>query len=477
MARKLVVVFVHGWSVRNTDTYGGLPSQIIAEANALGWAIDKRHIFLGRYISFQDEVSIPDVVIALDAALSREGLNGKRFCAITHSTGAPVMREWLAYWQNGHANEAICPLSHLIMLAPANFGSALATLGRSKLGRLKAWVEGGVEPGEAVLDWLELGNPSAWDLNAQWINGQGVSLSENGCFQFVLTGQSIDRALYDAINSYTGEIGSDGVVRVAAANLNATYVRLVQEPGPDGKPEPLVAELVTRAPRTAFRLVAGRSHSGTKMGILRSVPEASTAAPVHPTVDAVMRCLRVESEADYAAACDAFEQHTAEVAARERVEKTTIGPFEREFIHSSRTMVVFRVRDSRGDPIEDFDLTLLGPDADNRLDPDNLPPGFFVDRQTNTHHPGVVTYFLDHEIMSRVSRLGLRVTPRPNSGFAHYKEAQFEEGSDQLIRALRPSATTLVDIRLRRVVRANTFLLGAGFATQDFTHEIPSDEL
>ena len=42
----------------------------------------------------------------------------------------------------------------------------------------------------------------------------------------MVIGQTIDRKLYDNLNTYTGESGSDGVVRVAAANLNSAYVRL-----------------------------------------------------------------------------------------------------------------------------------------------------------------------------------------------------------------------------------------------------------
>ena len=35
MARqKRIVVLVHGWSVRNTDTYGGLPERLKREAGA-----------------------------------------------------------------------------------------------------------------------------------------------------------------------------------------------------------------------------------------------------------------------------------------------------------------------------------------------------------------------------------------------------------------------------------------------------------
>ena len=34
--KRRVVVFVHGWSVTHTDTYGGLPERLAAEAEANG---------------------------------------------------------------------------------------------------------------------------------------------------------------------------------------------------------------------------------------------------------------------------------------------------------------------------------------------------------------------------------------------------------------------------------------------------------
>lgn len=231
MPRKLVV-FVHGWSVRSTDTYGKLPQRLQAEAAAVGLDLNVQHVFLGKYVSFRDEVRVEDISRALQAALEREseiqaGLKaGERMVVITHSTGGPVARDW---WHRFYVStKTPCPMSHLIMLAPANFGSALAQLGKSKVSRLKNWFQG-VEPGQRVLDWLELGSPESWELNESWVRQQPNWFASSPVFQFVLTGQSIDRSLYDHLNSYTDEIGSDGVVRVASANLNATYVQLVQQ--------------------------------------------------------------------------------------------------------------------------------------------------------------------------------------------------------------------------------------------------------
>src|SRR5690606_18329425 len=102
-----------------------------------------------------------------------------------------------------------------------------AQLGKSKLGRVRAWF-GGAESGQKVLAWLEHGSPQARELNTAQASA-GDLLKNQGIFYFVLTGQSIDRKLYDHINSYTGEPGSDGVVRVASANLNTSFIVVKQQ--------------------------------------------------------------------------------------------------------------------------------------------------------------------------------------------------------------------------------------------------------
>jgi hypothetical protein len=55
------------------------------------------------------------------------------------------------------------------------------------------------------------------------------NLLDAGLYTFVLTGQTIDRSFYDNLNSYTDEAGSDGVVRVTAANMNYGLQRLEQQ--------------------------------------------------------------------------------------------------------------------------------------------------------------------------------------------------------------------------------------------------------
>src|ERR1700690_166020 len=93
-----VVVFVHGWSVTNTDTYGGLPVRLREQAKIAGIDIQVEEIFLGKYISFHDEVRVSDISKAFRAAvedqLSSLLQSRTRFVCITHSTGGPVIRDW-----------------------------------------------------------------------------------------------------------------------------------------------------------------------------------------------------------------------------------------------------------------------------------------------------------------------------------------------------------------------------------------------
>ena len=480
---KTVVVFVHGWSVTNTDTYGGLPARLRDEATAQGIDIQVKEIFLGRYISFHDEVRVGDISRAFRTAvedeLSSVLRDGTRFVCVTHSTGGPVIRDWWHRYYETVPRSGACPMSHLVMLAPANYGSALAQLGKGRLSRMKSWF-GGVEPGQGVLDWLELGSEEAWDLNSQWVHSDGSQIGPKGVFPFVLTGQYIDRALYDNLNAYTGEIGSDGVVRVAAANLCGRYIELTQEtprrkPGGRGEFEAgrLAVDDFAEAPDTALRIIGGRSHSGKDMGIMRSVRKSLNDKRSRETVNAILSAIQVRTKAQYRSLCSRFASETEAVQRDELLEvETHFFRSDTHFIHDRFSMVIFRVRDHEDHPVPDFDLILTaGPDGD----PNHLPRGFFADRQRNRVNPETITYFLNYDVMkgteavkdkngdivreamSGAGTLGFKVVPRPDDGFVHYLPCEVKASGDLLGKALHPNSSTLIDIRLRRVVRKNVF--------------------
>ena len=442
------LIFVHGWSVTNTDTYGNLPRALSNAAGGVGLSLDIRHIYLGRYISFNDNVTMDDIARAMDRALRDLPWNSDThiapFSCITHSTGGPVVRSWVDRFY-GAEKLGTLPLNHLVMLAPANHGSALAVLGKARVGRIKAWFNG-IEPGQRVLDWLSLGSDGQWDLNHTWLD---YDLTHTSFYPFVLTGQGIDHKFYDFINSYLTEKGSDGVVRVAGANMNCCCVSLVQSLDDEIRKQPRTLRLkpapdeAVRYPQpVALRVYNQYSHSGKTMGIMRSIEPNDTGAPV---VQDILKCFQVDSQQTY-------ETHSQQL--KNETEKTQKDA-------DKYCMLVFNVHDDQGEPIAqgDYDLLLL---AGSRYQPDKLPKGFFTDRQMN-EKTGRLVYYLNADKMQdiiKTGKFGLRVVARPVKGFAYYAAAEYRSSGNEAEKILMPNQTIYVDITLHRFVDKNVFRFG-----------------
>lgn len=453
----MIVIFVHGWSVTHTNTYGDLPKWLESQSKDETLDILVGNIYLGHYISFDDTITVDDIARAFDQAVRDEIADklrdGARFACITHSTGGLVVRKWMdLYFKN---NLEKCPLSHLIMLAPANHGSALAQLGKSRLGRIKSFFEG-VEPGQHVLDWLELGSDMSWQLNESWLD---YDCTANGIYSFVLTGQKIDRQLYDAVNSYTGEAGSDGVVRVAATNMNYSLLKLHQE-GNNG--DSLVVAKMIRTQPMAFGVLPGRSHSGKNIGIIRSVTMANAAT--HPTTIWVLRCLQVKNRDTYNTLAKELDKMTQETQKNEHTEAVKTLIYKREYSTNRYSMIIFRLIDDRGNHLVDYDLYLT---AGPKYSEEALPKGFFVDRQRNMHNRGKLTYFLDYDIMEAgintpkmQGNLGFRIKAYPeasNQALAYYRLLDFHSSLADINKILQPNETVMVEIMLQRRVDRTVF--------------------
>lgn len=461
------VIFVHGWSVTHTDTYGELPEALTKSASNYGLSIDIQHIWLGKYVSFHDEVTIDDIARGFDRALRELPGNSasaiQTFSCITHSTGGPVVRHWVDHFY-GAEELAKLPLQHLVMLAPANHGSSLAVLGKARVGRLKAWFDG-VEPGQRVLDWLSLGSEGQWQLNQA---GLSYDYAKNAYFPFVLTGQGIDEKFYDFINNYLKEPGSDGVVRVSGASLNYRYFALNQNTDVIRK-APLTlgleAEPVRTSPQTPLMVYREYSHSGKKMGIMASI--TSAAGDNQPVVKDILTCLQVTTQSQYATLRADFALRTVEVQDEARKADSKRGRF---------SMLVFHVRDDHGNSFarDDFEILLL---TGSKYQPGAMPDGFLRDRQINATTNNLV-FYIDHDKISEIpdGRFGIRVAARPSSGFAYYRAAEYRSGTTQLADILAPNETTYVDICLSRQVDANTFRFDRGDAPRgSFKNVHPSE--
>lgn len=448
----MIVIFLHGWSVTHTNIYGELPQWLESQSQSGMLDIQVGNIYLGHYISFDDTVTVDDIARAFEHAIRDELADklkdNERFACITHSTGGPVVRKWMDLYFKNHLEK--CPLSHLIMLAPANHGSALAQLGKSRLGRIKSFFEG-VEPGQHVLDWLELGSDMSWQLNESWLD---YDCRAHGIYCFVLTGQTIDRQLYDAVNSYTGEAGSDGVVRVAATNMNYSLLKLHQK-GERG--EILVVSNMKRTQAMAFGVLPGLSHSDKNMGIIRSVTMNNAAT--HPTALWVLRCLQVRHSKAYNTLVKELNKMTEETQKKEHKEVVKTLIYKREYITNRYSMIIFRLIDDRGNHLLDYDLYLT---AGPQYSQEALPRGFFVDRQGNLLNRGKLTYFLDYDIMEAgintpqmQGNLGFRIKAYPEASdqaLAYYSILDFHSSLADLNKILHPNETLMVEIMLERRV-------------------------
>jgi pimeloyl-ACP methyl ester carboxylesterase len=212
------VVILHGWS-DTSDSFAPLAKFLEARN------FRTLDLFLADYLSMDDDVSIEDAAKAMQAAVQARVADGELkppFDLIVHSTGGLVARTWLAAYCAG-LNSAQMPVQRLLMIAPANFGSKLADVGQTILGRVvKGW-DHGFHTGRLMLDSLALGSPFQWELASRDLFGPdaGEAAPVYGAelvWPFVIVGSM---PYQHGLRQMVNENGSDGTVRVAAANLNA----------------------------------------------------------------------------------------------------------------------------------------------------------------------------------------------------------------------------------------------------------------
>lgn len=434
------LIFVHGWSVTSTETFGELP-EVLQRETPKSLDLEIENIYLGEYISFHDEVTLFDIARAFESA-RLEKLGNEEFACITHSTGAPVLRLWIDLFYKDSLSAI--PLTHLVMLAPANHGSALAVLGKNKLSRMKAWVQG-VEPGVGVLNWLQLGSSSAWDLNCSWMEYE----FENSFYPFVLSGEKIDEHFYDFINHYLVEKGTDGVVRLSSANLNYKKVDLLQDcknstfeavfDGETIDAYPLILQDSIKISKPcAFEVIPNASHSGDKYGIMKSVKKRRVVKPV---VNSILESLQVSNKAQYDSLSETMKQRSQKCQSK---------------CHK-HLMFVFSIKDNYGNKIHDYEMFLL---AGKEYAPSKLPKGFFVDRQKNDNS-GNLVYYLDYDKLKNIKdkKIGIRIVAYPNEGFCHYAPAEFRSEELDIEDFLEGNQTIMIEVTLQRRISKNTLVL------------------
>lgn len=335
------VLVLHGWS----DASGSF-RDLGQRLQAAGF--DTLDIWLADYLSMDDDVTIPDIAKRMEEVVAGLVATGKLtvpFDMIVHSTGGLVARQWLVFYDRLRQPRW---LKHLVMLAPANYGSALAAKGKSFIGRVTKGLGHGLQTGTQVLNALELGSPYQWRLAlSDVLSTDGAigdatpAYGEDGCLPFVLSGiKGYEGILMQIVN----EDGADGTVRAAAANLNAYGATLdftVSEQDPAFTPwEPRD----TLGPY-AFRALPDEDHS--------SIKSASGAQ----TLALIVQALQCQDFAQYRAIQQAWS------AATDQLEVATDPGRHRFFVLN--TFVV----DDLGNPVEDHFIEFYGPDHETNSEP------------------------------------------------------------------------------------------------------------
>src|ERR1700677_3329911 len=147
-------LLVHGYSEQSLTAYAKFPT-VLREAGLA------KNVVLTAYDSLDDGITIDDLAAGLEANVraleSNPGAvdppwDTTQTAVFCHSTGALVARRWIL---NRLGTNLPLP-SHLITLAGANHGSAMAQLGRTALGQIGQFInKGGRTPGQQVLTDLD----------------------------------------------------------------------------------------------------------------------------------------------------------------------------------------------------------------------------------------------------------------------------------------------------------------------------------
>jgi hypothetical protein len=435
MERPLLIL--HGWS--------DVAESMVPLAEALRAHLPHKvqHCSVADYLTLEDHITYDDLVEGFQQAWLAQGLpTGKHAVdVVVHSTGGLVIRDWLTRYYTPQT----APIKHLLMLAPANFGSYLAHKGRAFYGRMLKGMGHGrpFEVGSELLKGLELASPYTWNL------------AMRDCFvsdPFYGPGRTLCTVLvgmegYQGLPSMTHDADSDGTVRWSCADLNPVHWSI------DLSTNGHIDHIVRRSASglCGFGLVAGVNHSSL-VGKGQDFSQAHLAW--------MLRALTVSD--------DAFSGWCAELKAHHKsiLNQNYKGGFQN---------TVIRVMDQYRKPIQDYFITFTSCGSDAH----KLASLFHEQVHAATHvyanQPAYRCLYLHHKPLDQVSgdedslHINLQAYPSldPENtqdvvGYLPLDEAHHTSiviPADQLTDFLVPNRTMLMEVCLPRVHRQSVFQL------------------
>jgi hypothetical protein len=372
MAEKLLIV--HGYSDGSTS-FTGLGDFLVAKK-----LYKREHVFYLDYSSMDDEATFRDFADKLDSD-HRLRLGQERVDVACHSTGSLVVRAWLAL----HAQRTLrrrltnvpCPVHRLLCFAPANFGSDLAKLGQSFLGKFRttffnshARQEDFLESGKAVLQGLEPASPFQWELSLYDLHDATTYFSpareeHQRCYPFVLAAGEAYTGIEAKLLKERAMPGTDGTVRIPGTSLNTRGCSLdFRETGTR-----LVWWDPVKYADIPFAVFAGFNH-----GTIINAQQAGFDGPRGPGTLAVQALTTVHDLASYQSMSKTFTEVCEQNYKRM--------PKERQDAYQQ---FFFRVRDDVDQIVDDYFID------------------FYVARRDGHAHEAL-TVFFDENFEGRVTR-------------------------------------------------------------------------
>jgi len=418
------VFLIHGWSVRTTLTYQSLHLKLAENGFNL------QDIFLGRYVSLENEIEISDISKALHKALDEklEGNWDQSFHLITHSTGGLIVKHWVINHYKDSYSEAK-GLQNIVHLASPHFGSRLAHYGRSMLGQIMEFGESG----KNILASLELGSKMSWEVNEQYFDeanwkGKGIRI-------FNLIGDKVVKDRFKSkIFSAAYEEGSDMVVRVAAGNLNFKRFLL------DGRTNSF--SMVNELKNIPFGALYENTHSNKDYGILNNIKKNSDPQK-QLNLKLILECLKVNDENSYSAASTSLYNATIETRKNRQ-------PY---------AQLDFRFRDEDGRPVDDYVFT-LGAMVNNKRRPSKT----VAHTHKNTVHPNHFTVFINLKELEPHLTYFIDINSDSGSELFSYSPDPLviTAGPNDITNIIHQDQTTQIDVILSRNPSKNLFVFHRG---------------
>jgi hypothetical protein len=306
MAEKLLIV--HGYSdgyISQESCFRKLQDFLVENG-----AYKPENIHYVEYASMDDQSTFEDFADKLDTDYEKKIGSGMRVDILCHSTGALVTRVWLALrrqWLRERNLPVDNPVHRLFMFAPANFGSDLARMGESFLGKLRctffnrnAFKDDWWESGRVVLQGLEPASPFQWELSMMDLHTETYlgPEDESGevCYPFIFAAAEGYKGLESKILKARNKPGTDGTVRICGTNLNTRKCTLRST---DNVTE-MVWQKEKKHPRIPFAVFQGFNH-----GSIINPEDSGFLSSVGPGT-ALLQALKVDSAEEYAGVEEQF---------------------------------------------------------------------------------------------------------------------------------------------------------------------------